>query len=718
MTTHTIPLDADKIDEVLLKSDTYPALTNNTAQFLRGDGTFAEVTSSVSTHESTHRSNGTDALDVKNLAGYPGDTTTFLRGDGSFATIPVDKLTDLAVADDVTTHNATTTRPGLCPKGEGTGTKYLKDNLTWDTPASAGLTYPGSSTVFLNGNGGWATPTASGSVFKPAIYIGPTGSGAEYECDGVADDVQFNAAFDSAVSGSTICILAGTYAFSNRVYSSGKNLNIIGIGYVLININTSAVVHNGFCFEGTQIGSAISLTANSDALDKTVTLSSASSVRAGDIIKLYNSDLWSELDYPTQKTGEMYVVKSVSGNDVTLREPLLRAYTTAKSSAAIIYRPIEINIDNIRIQDSDETDTHEAIALLYCINSTVSNCWIRDSGFAGISFYECYNVRAFGNDIQDCTKAGSGYGIGIWSGTAYADIYSNHIENCRHCITMNSDRIDTLTRGVRIHHNTLIGGLLTDALVIDAHSTHIDWIIDHNDITIQSTGGCYACNDGALITIFENNHIRGGYGAVIRRGSLNGCTRIIRDNTIEGTVNSFLYRGWGSGVGEHLEISGNTITKGRYGIYFGDNSNESESYYNIVIRDNYMTDFDNDAIFLMCNVAGMNIIINGNTIQEADEDGIRLQANDNAPSFVDVSNNKILDCNDSNGAHPGITITDISYATIENNKIYDSEEKNGIGIATTGTSDYNILIGNVARGMTGTKFSLTGDHNQDDNYEL
>lgn len=36
-------------------------------------------------HESTHRSGGSDALSVLNLAGFPGGTTNFLRADGSFA---------------------------------------------------------------------------------------------------------------------------------------------------------------------------------------------------------------------------------------------------------------------------------------------------------------------------------------------------------------------------------------------------------------------------------------------------------------------------------------------------------------------------------------------------------------------------------------------------------------------------------------------------------
>lgn len=54
-------------------------------------------------HATSHKTGGTDAL----------------------------KLTDLALADDTTTHNTSTARPGLCPKRDGTGTKYLKNDGVW-----------------------------------------------------------------------------------------------------------------------------------------------------------------------------------------------------------------------------------------------------------------------------------------------------------------------------------------------------------------------------------------------------------------------------------------------------------------------------------------------------------------------------------------------------------------------------------------------------------
>jgi hypothetical protein len=54
-------------------------------------------------HASTHQTGGTDSI----------------------------KLDTLAAPTNITTLNATTSVHGLCPKGENTGYKTLKDDITW-----------------------------------------------------------------------------------------------------------------------------------------------------------------------------------------------------------------------------------------------------------------------------------------------------------------------------------------------------------------------------------------------------------------------------------------------------------------------------------------------------------------------------------------------------------------------------------------------------------
>jgi len=86
------------------------------------------------------------------------------------------------------------------------------------------------ATQYLNGQGAWGTP-ASGSVL-PYVTIGPTGSGATYECDGTADDVQFNQAEDFCAASSTIKdILAfqGSYNLAAPIVNH-QNVHLQGMG--------------------------------------------------------------------------------------------------------------------------------------------------------------------------------------------------------------------------------------------------------------------------------------------------------------------------------------------------------------------------------------------------------------------------------------------------------------------------------------------------------
>lgn len=50
---------------------------------------------------------------------------------------------------DITTNNVSTSKHGFCPKGTNTGTKFLRDDGSWETPAGGGLP---AFTISLRGN--------------------------------------------------------------------------------------------------------------------------------------------------------------------------------------------------------------------------------------------------------------------------------------------------------------------------------------------------------------------------------------------------------------------------------------------------------------------------------------------------------------------------------------------------------------------------------------
>jgi len=618
---------------------------------------------------------------------YPTGHAASHKSDG----IDAIKITELAVADNVTTLNATTSNPGLCPTGEGTGTKFLSDNIEW---------------IEIAGGGG----TVINSDAALGITIGTSGSGAAYECTGTSDHVKWGEAFAAADGGTTIYVLPGVYNWTGRVSCAGKSLNIIGLGKVTINKNVVAGTTNGLYLEGQIIVENLSVTETSVAGNNTIKVSNGAYVQAGDIIKLWKNVLYCPDDYDDQLTGEMYRVKSVSGNDITLTENLLRDYATGDTPKVNVYRPVEVNIENLRIFDADETGVHNGISIRYCVNSSISRCRVENAGLAGISVYSSYNVRLFNNYVYDSIKTAggaSGYGIGIWSGVAHAEIYSNHVENCRHCITMNTDERNSLIRGVSVHNNILTAAIVVTSCCVDAHNMCIDMDVVDNTMYLP-VGSTVAFWDGTQYSTFRNNRIYGGNGAVERRGTIDGGVHIITDNYLYGGANSRLYKGAYWCIDEELFIENNYQNGGDYGIVFLDDEYHIEAFKQLVIRNNHISNISYDAIQIKLNQDHSNVVIEGNNIYNASWNGISVDANSFTPDSMVISNNTIIDCNYAYHSYSGILITDISNVIMQNNTIIDTGGFPGQAIKTAGTSNYNVIAGNTAKGMTGTKFLFAG----------
>ena len=555
----------------------------------------------------------------------------------------------------------------------------------------------------------------SGSTqFKPGIYIGRTGSGADYICDGVEDNVQIQAAIDAIPAGGVIYILPGTYYCAVRITKTGKSFSIIGIGTVNIIFTTAGTTsnnpsYNGFDFRGTVIiADTQTLTVSATAGDMDITVSSSSGVLAGDLINVSDSVVWDT----TYKTGEIYLVDDVYGTSITLNEPLVHSHTTGNSAKISVYRPIEIHLVNLQITMGSSALNHMAITGKLWKNSTVENCKIENSGLSAIAVYDSYNIEVKGCTIKHSMLPGSGYGISMWSGTAYADIHDNHVENCRHCISVNSDSTNTLNRRIHIHHNFILGGEITGAQPLDAHQQCIDLVVDYNIIVARAN--YYACILGSKYTEFSHNMCYGGTGAVTRRGDVDNVQMLIKDNYVYPLAGSgYLYRAFTTHTGESMEIVGNHLYGGAYGIMFNDNNNnEVESYKNLIIKNNYLYNLAYDGIVIKANANGMNVDISNNYINDCAADAIYIDSNSFTYKFVNVSGNVIIDPNTGNSGGSGVCLVNTSYAIVDGNKMYDSNSRSGYGVRTTGTSDYNVVINNVARGM-GTKYSLAGEHNQD-----
>jgi hypothetical protein len=497
------------------------------------------------------------------------------------------------------------------------------------------------------------------------------------------DAVCIQAALDSSKSGDTITIREGDYYLTKGIYQINKNLNIVGEGKVTLHIQTSSGAINDIFFGGALITSK-KLYANAFKGSSQVVLTDASQVRQNDLIKIWKNVQWCPLNYPDnypdQMTGELYTVKSKNGNVVTLNQPLLRDYTLSETAQVEVYRPIQVHIKNLRIQDTGATTLHHGLVLQYCMDSSVTNSWFKDIDYAALNLYSCFNMSVNNNEIYNSLHPGSGYGVAVWSGSAFINIENNHIENCRHAITGNSAELKSLNRDVFIADNTLIGAKITGSNVVDAHVDTINFVVTRNKIYPQiapDTPSYYAVadyrirqdlpyyfafSDGTQQSIFSNNAIYGGFGGIFKRGALNGGVHVYENNTFNG-ISGNLYEG-GNGTDNMLIIRNNIQNSGMHGVFFPFQG----SVKNIIISGNTFSNLLRQGVYQKFLIKGVNLTISRNAITNTLLEGMYINGNALGNGAVNIQNNVLINVNTSKSSS-GITVINVQNPIISGNKI-------------------------------------------------
>lgn len=617
------------------------------------------------------------------------------------------KLTDLAVADNVTANNATTSHPGLLKTLSGTSTEFMNGEGEWATPAGGSgtdITYPGSSSVFLNGLGAFAVPSSSGSVFKPWITIGKTGSGADYECDGVADHIQIQQAITAASSGCEILFLDGAYYLTSQVSIKDKNLTIRGVGQVTLNLSTGG--NFGLYFAGSTGASATLLSSNADIGDVSISVISATGFSAGQNIIIYDDNDWSDdTEYTGVKTGEMHEIWYVDGTTLYFRDTLQRAYTTVDSASAKSFSPVSIKCHNISFVGPLETGSQLGIGIRFGNVIRITDCTFKKCGGAGIYMYTCYDAHVTRNTIRDSNMTGLGYGVCASTASAKIKIYKNTISGCRHDISITTDQSQPgMNRDILIDGNTLYGA---QSGVIDSHPNLINWVVTNN-VIYQS--GVQAIQDGSQMAIITGNEI---YGQGIRpRDEINNPrNKLIANNIIHG---GFLYYDVQQNAYDSLIIKDNIVDGGdSTQVYIYQGSSNTKDADTIQISGNTMTNSANRAIDIgLENQTYPSCIdVSNNIIRDCSAEGIYMYVEATQANDVTINNNLIRGANTGNNTDAAIRVYNVVGGIISGNKVTDPNGYNGTGIATGTGCDYCTLIGNVAKGMTGTKYALTGANN-------
>ncbi|MDD4521736.1 MAG: PKD domain-containing protein [Methanosarcina sp.] len=530
-----------------------------------------------------------------------------------------------------------------------------------------------------------SSPTALAANIVIDKQAGPAEPGFFHTPNYANDAACMQAALDYSESGDTITIRAGDYYITKGIYQKNKNLNIIGEGKVTLYIQTSNKEYNDIYFGGSLITSK-TLSVNAKKGSSQVVLTDASQVRQNDLIKIWKNVQWCPLNYPdnypAQMTGEIYAVKSINGNVVTLNQPLLRDYKLSETVQVEVYRPIQMHIKNIRLEDTGATMPHHGLAMQYCKDSSVTDSWFNSCGFGAVCLYSCFNVSVNNNEIYNSLRPGSGYGVNVASGTAFVNIEHNHIENCRHAVTGNSAELKSLNRDVFIAENTLIGANITGSNVVDAHADTIDFVVTKNKIYPQITSDTlyycsfleyrspqelpfyFAFSDGTQQSIFSNNEVFGGYGGIFARGALSNGVHIYENNTFSGILGN-MYEG-GNGTDDTLIIRNNTQNSGTRGIIFPFQG----SFRNILISENTFSNLSHQGVYQKFRVNGVNLDIFKNTFANLNHEGIYIDGNSFKNGVVKIRNNTLIDVNTTNSSS-GITVKNVQNPEINGNEIFE-----------------------------------------------
>ncbi len=561
-----------------------------------------------------------------------------------------------------------------------------------------------------------SSPAALAANIVIDKQAGPAATGLFHTPNYANDAACIQAALDYSKSGDTITIRRGDYNITKGIYQTNKSLKIIGEGKVTLHIQTSAKVYNEIFFGGSLITSK-NLSANADKGSSQVVLTDASQVRQNDLIKIWKNVKWctyvSPDDYPDQMTGELYAVKSINGNVVTLNQPLLRDYRLSETVQIEVYRPIQMHIKNIRIEDAGASMLHHGLAMQYCKDSSVTDSWFNDSGFGAICLYSCFNVSVNNNEIYNSLRPGSGYGVDVSSGSAFININHNHIENCRHAITGNSAERKSLNRDVFIADNTLIGANIIGSNVIDAHAVTINYVVTRNKIYPKIPANLqynysfsdyryttelpyyYAFADGTQQSIFTNNKIFGGYGGIFKRGGISDGVHIYENNTFNGMYGN-MYEG-GNGTDNTLIIRNNIQNNGTHAVIFPFYG----SCRNILISQNTVSNLTHHGVYQKFLINGVNINISNNTFANIKREGIYIDGNSFTNGAVKILNNTLINMNTSNSSS-GITIKNVQNATISGNQIFKTPVADFWGYPKSGKGSVTVSFTDASTGAPKT----------------
>ena len=351
------------------------------------------------------------------------------------------------------------------------GNAYVETNATSVTFVS-GL-HEGATVKFINLNIG--STDASVVTYEP----GPVGSVAttvqaklresvsvkDFGAvgDGVTDDTAaIQAALDSGAG--KVLIPEGTYKVAGELLSSGCSIIGDGIDKSIITAegDASGTYANGgvLVIKGSAPSAISALSVSPSAGARTLTFSSSHGLAEGDLILIYNPTDGSfnpVLAY--YRAGEYAVVATVdSSTQITLTSPLYAGYTAANVNLykCTGYATTHISELSVVAPGGVTNGIVNAIRLINCVNSSISNVKATNSDNATVAISQSYNFDVsdvYFSQTSDINSFGTNYGLVIGN-SQNARVSGDFIGN-RHAVSQGGGNdFSVPNRGIIVHDFT------------------------------------------------------------------------------------------------------------------------------------------------------------------------------------------------------------------------------------------------------------------------
>jgi len=341
--------------------------------------------------------------------------------------------------------------------------------------------------------------------------------------DGVTDDTEvWNTVIENAPKGSIITGMPG------KVYKT--TATIIGKSDIAITnaefLTNTPENHPSIEFAGIEDDEQV-LLINVTPGSTSITVPDGS---------LLNVDQWvyisSLADFSSDaKTGELFKIKSISGNTLSLHGAILCNYLTSDTAKITPLNTVKnIILENITINGESIDGNREAVRFTLCENVLCNNVNTSQFQYSHIVFDRSVESRVlFGSGSKTGTQVGLNYGVAILNASYMIDVDGYKGDSMRHVVTIGGSQ--GVSRFISVRNCK--GYNITDA-GIDAHSSVHEHLFDGNFIHF-STGG--ASMDGIISQgsspIISNNQLFG----VKREGIL---WQPLQKNTFTGGVSAII----------------------------------------------------------------------------------------------------------------------------------------------------------------------------------